>query len=117
MSPIADVLPLSPMQEGLLFHSLYADTTDPFYVLQMTVDIHGDLDEARLRGAVREVVRRHSALRTAIGFRDSGEPVQVVRHAVAPAWRSVDATGGPLPDVLDRSGGRAADPVRPGPPQ
>ncbi|GAA2266749.1 hypothetical protein GCM10010232_68900 [Streptomyces amakusaensis] len=91
-SPIEDVLPLSPLQEGLLFHSVYDETGIDVYTAQLLVDLTGPLDPGRLRRAAEALVRRHPTLRS--GFvRDTGSsPVQVVLREVTVPWRHTDLT-------------------------
>ncbi|MBH5386164.1 non-ribosomal peptide synthase/polyketide synthase [Bradyrhizobium diversitatis] len=81
---IEDVYPLSPMQQGMLFHSL-RDAGSGVYVNQVSVEIRG-LDPERLGRAWREVSARHQMLRTGFLWRElSGSPLQVVyRDAIAP---------------------------------
>ncbi|MEU6730259.1 amino acid adenylation domain-containing protein [Nonomuraea wenchangensis] len=50
------------------------------YAVATALDLRGDLDVSRLRGALRELVRRHESLRTVFQAPD-GEPVQVVLPA------------------------------------
>ncbi|MCV7209473.1 non-ribosomal peptide synthase/polyketide synthase [Mycolicibacterium canariasense] len=57
---VADVLPLSPLQAGIYFHSTYADT-DP-YVVQQIVSYEGPLDPNRLRQAADTLIARHPQL-------------------------------------------------------
>ncbi|MFF8959798.1 amino acid adenylation domain-containing protein [Streptomyces sp. NPDC014894] len=88
-SPIEDILPLTPLQEGLLFHSVYDETGVDVYVAQLLVDLTGPLDAGRLRRAAEALVRRHPTLRA--GFvRDAGSPVQVVLREVAVPWTHTD---------------------------
>ncbi|WP_156766269.1 condensation domain-containing protein, partial [Mycobacterium sp. E342] len=58
---IADILPLTPLQEGLLFHALQ-DRGDDLYVVQLEIALGGAIDQRRLREAVRTVVERHPNL-------------------------------------------------------
>ncbi|MBR0960067.1 amino acid adenylation domain-containing protein [Bradyrhizobium japonicum] len=83
-SRIEDVYPLSPMQQGMLFHSL-RDAGSGVYVNQVSVEIRG-LDPERLGRAWREVSARHQIMRTGFLWRElSGSPLQVVyRDAVVP---------------------------------
>jgi amino acid adenylation domain-containing protein/non-ribosomal peptide synthase protein (TIGR01720 family) len=89
---IEDVYPLSPMQEGLVFHSL-ADPRGTAYVNQLRLDIDG-LDPARFVAAWQAMLARHAMLRT--GFLHERAPaLQVVaRHAVLPVeqhdWQARD---------------------------
>ncbi|WP_315718978.1 MULTISPECIES: non-ribosomal peptide synthase/polyketide synthase [unclassified Bradyrhizobium] len=81
---VEDIYPLSPMQQGMLFHAL-RDAESQSYVSQIAVDISG-LDVERLRGAWQAVTARHAVLRTAFVWRElSGAPQQVVhRHVAVP---------------------------------
>ncbi|MGS0897539.1 amino acid adenylation domain-containing protein, partial [Burkholderia stagnalis] len=66
---IEDLYPLSPMQSGMLFHTLYAPTGSA-YLNQLRIDVDG-LDVARFRAAWEAVTTRHSILRT--GFVQQGD--------------------------------------------
>ncbi|WP_316156576.1 condensation domain-containing protein, partial [Bradyrhizobium sp.] len=81
---IEDFYPLSPMQQGMLFHSL-RDAGSGVYVNQISVEIRG-LSVERLRSAWQEVSARHPMLRTGFLWRElSGSPLQAVyRHTVVP---------------------------------
>ncbi|MEU0531858.1 alpha/beta fold hydrolase [Amycolatopsis tolypomycina] len=82
MARIVDVLPLTPLQEGLLFHARNPDRAPDAYLVQLTVRLDGPLDTDRLRAALACVLRRHPNLRSAFRFRKSGEPVALVPDAV-----------------------------------
>ncbi|MBB4685797.1 non-ribosomal peptide synthetase [Amycolatopsis jiangsuensis] len=85
---LEDILPLSPLQEGLLFHAeeaASAGDTDP-YTVHLAVDLAGEVDEHRLREAAVRLVARHTALRSCFRRRKNGEPVQLVVRAVEPEW-------------------------------
>ena len=57
---IADVLPLTPLQQGLLFHASTAQGgDDDVYALQLDFTVTGPLEPHRLRDAVHAVVNRH----------------------------------------------------------
>ncbi|MGW3465470.1 condensation domain-containing protein, partial [Streptomyces olivaceoviridis] len=82
---VADVYPLAPLQEGILFHHLLEEGRADVYI-QATVfafATRGFLDS--FSSALRSVVERHDILRTAVVWQDLPEPVQVVlRHAPIP---------------------------------
>jgi len=86
---IQDIYPLSPLQQGILFHDLYAPELQ-IYTLQMCCELRGDLDPGALRGAWEQLVERHTALRTAFVWERKGEPLQVVRRRVEVPWREED---------------------------
>ncbi|MFJ8330576.1 non-ribosomal peptide synthase/polyketide synthase [Streptomyces sp. NPDC094437] len=79
-----DVLPLSPLQEGLLFLALY-EPDDP-YVGQLVLEIDGGFDRARMKAAATALLHRHPTLRAAFRSRPAGAPVQVVPADVKVVW-------------------------------
>ncbi|GAA3353927.1 hypothetical protein GCM10017744_009450 [Streptomyces antimycoticus] len=89
-SGLQDILPLAPLQEGLLFHSVYDEAAPDVYVVQDTMDLEGDLDPEALRAACRTLLRRHANLRA--GFRYAGlrRPVQFIPHEVPLPWEELD---------------------------
>jgi amino acid adenylation domain-containing protein/non-ribosomal peptide synthase protein (TIGR01720 family) len=63
---IEDLYPLSPLQHGMLFHSLFerGERAHALYVSQLALDVQG-LDLLRFAEVWREAVARHEVLRTA----------------------------------------------------
>ncbi|MQA26813.1 MAG: amino acid adenylation domain-containing protein, partial [Micromonosporaceae bacterium] len=97
---LAEVWPLSPLQEGLLFHAGYDERARDVYVEQTFVDLEGPLDAAVLRAAWQAVVDRHASLRA--GFRQLAgldRPVQVIGDDVELPWREADLADHPDPDA------------------
>ena len=94
---VEDVYPLSPTQEGMLFHTLEAPGTG-LYVNQLSVRIDG-VDGDRLADAWRAMVARHPVLRTAFLWRAGMKrPLQAVLKAAHPDiiredWRDPLAAG------------------------
>src|SRR6185503_1923710 len=80
-SDIEDIYGLSPMQEGMLFHSLYSPESGA-YVIQMGVGIEGELDVGALERAWQGVVERHGVLRSRFEWEGLDEAVQVVEKGV-----------------------------------
>ncbi|HYH44471.1 MAG TPA: condensation domain-containing protein, partial [Thermoanaerobaculia bacterium] len=97
---IEDVYRLSPLQEGMLFESLYAPEADA-YVVQVSWTLGGDLDPAALRRAWEEIVRRHSVLRTSFHWEELERPHQVVHPEVELPWAEEDWRGVP-PEEQER---------------
>ncbi|MFC3453287.1 non-ribosomal peptide synthetase [Amycolatopsis speibonae] len=87
---LADIWPLSPLQEGMLFERAFdADGVD-VYQSQRILDLDGPLDARRLRAAWNQVLVRHASLRTGFHQLGSGETVQVVSDAAEIPWREAD---------------------------
>ncbi|WP_458788569.1 amino acid adenylation domain-containing protein [Pseudonocardia nantongensis] len=96
---IAEVWPLSPLQEGLYFHATLDGAEHDVYTVQETVELDHELDLDRFRPAVATMLERHPALRA--GFTDDGldEPVQFVAEHLAAAVELVEVAS---VDELDR---------------
>jgi len=75
---IEDVYPLTPLQQGLLFHILYAPTAG-LYFLQISCVLHHELNLPAFKSAWQQVIARHTALRTEFRWVDLAAPLQVVR--------------------------------------
>ncbi|WP_072731090.1 non-ribosomal peptide synthetase, partial [Paenibacillus sp. NAIST15-1] len=74
---IENVYALTPMQQGMLFHSRL-DPQAGAYVNQMLISLQGELDLIALERSWNRVIQRHAVLRTSVdsGWRD--QPLQVV---------------------------------------
>jgi amino acid adenylation domain-containing protein len=91
---VEDIYPLSPMQQGMLFHGL-EDAGSGLYVNQLSVEI-GGLDAAKLRSAWQSVSDRHAVLRTGMLWEGlPGAAQQVVHRRVAVPFVEEDWRGRP----------------------
>ncbi|MDX3078421.1 non-ribosomal peptide synthetase [Streptomyces sp. MI02-7b] len=90
---VADVLPMSPLQDGLLFHALYDQRDVDVYITQLSLHFEGRLDVTALRASAQGLLERHPSLRTAFVQLDSGQTVQVVAEQVELPWTEVDLGG------------------------
>ncbi|MQS06174.1 non-ribosomal peptide synthetase [Streptomyces alkaliphilus] len=122
---VADVLPATPLQLGLAFHTLARGDRDAdVYVVQAIATLSGELDADRLAEAARELLRRHPALRVHLAPVDGpggtgttngtgtgpGEGiVQVVPADVTLHWRRDDR----FPEAAREELERPFDPTRP----
>ena len=102
---VDELYPLAPMQQGMLFHSLY-EAGGSTYVNQLRLDIEG-LGVIRFVAAWQAALERHDVLRTGFVTRtmDHGEPLQwVAKEAVLPLeqhdWRQRDDLKGGLENAL-----------------
>ncbi|MDP1796431.1 MAG: amino acid adenylation domain-containing protein, partial [Planctomycetaceae bacterium] len=79
---IEDLYPLTPTQEGLMFHTLM-EPESGVYVLQQHGLLEGELDSSAMTLAWRQVMERHDLLRTSFETEGLERPLQVV-HPTAP---------------------------------
>jgi amino acid adenylation domain-containing protein/non-ribosomal peptide synthase protein (TIGR01720 family) len=83
------IYPLSPMQQGMLFHAVY-DPAAGLYFQQLVCQFTGALDVAIFQQAWQQVVQRHPILRTLFTWEKRPQPLQVVRKTVELAWQQQD---------------------------
>ncbi|MEU9166476.1 amino acid adenylation domain-containing protein [Streptomyces sp. NPDC048420] len=113
---LADVLPLTPLQEGLLFHAVYEHERDAadVYLVQLVFELEGPVDAGRLREAWQALLDRHPNLRAAFRRRKGGAPVQVVPHRATLPWTETDVdTEDAWSRLLDEDRDRGFDPATP----
>ncbi|MGC5563594.1 amino acid adenylation domain-containing protein [Streptomyces sp. FR-108] len=99
-SVVEDVLPLSPLQEGLLFHALFDREKHSPYLAQFAVDLEGPVNSELLKAAADTVIRRHATLRSGFRYRKTGEPIRVVRRDVPLDWREIEIGQEDAPDRI-----------------
>jgi amino acid adenylation domain-containing protein len=92
---IEDIYPLSPMQQGMLFDTVYLAGTG-IYVERNAIKLAGALDTAVFERAWAKIVARHPILRTLFLWENRDTPLQVVRKEAALTlqhldWRSLPA--------------------------
>src|SRR5262249_2151357 len=71
---IEDILPLSPLQEGLLFLARYECEEPDVYTVQLELSLDGPLDRDALEAAVQALVARHANLRAAFCHEQLSRP-------------------------------------------
>ncbi|WP_236789555.1 amino acid adenylation domain-containing protein [Amycolatopsis sp. GM8] len=87
---IEDILPLSPLQQGMLFHALFDRSADDVYTVQFVLGLEGEVDGKRLHEAARALLARHANLRAAFVYEDVDDPVQVILDEVELPWAEVE---------------------------
>ncbi len=74
---IEDLLPLTPTQEGMLFHALAAPASD-LYTEQMSCELLGELDSKVLLEAWGQIASRHPMLRALLLWQGLERPLVAV---------------------------------------
>ncbi|GAA1085240.1 amino acid adenylation domain-containing protein [Nocardiopsis metallicus] len=109
---IADVLPLSPLQEGLLFHHALSGGEGDVYGIQLRVELLGRVDPERLRLAAAALLGRHPNLRAGFLHEELDQPVQFVPADTDLDWTRTDlgtSTGPAHPGALRAAEERVAE--------
>ncbi|MBT8338333.1 MAG: amino acid adenylation domain-containing protein, partial [Gemmatimonadetes bacterium] len=92
MAGIVRAFPLTPLQEGMLYHGLRSPGSS-LYHGQLRADLEGPLDVEAFRAAWAGAIRRHEALRTFFAWERRERPLQVVRDEVELPLRVLDWRG------------------------
>ncbi|WP_051807052.1 non-ribosomal peptide synthetase [Streptomyces sp. NRRL F-2664] len=87
---LVDVWPTTALQSGLLFHSVFEDSSFDAYQVQYALHLAGEVDPARLRAAGQALLDRHAGLRTAFVHNAYGDLVQLVLAAATLPWQELD---------------------------
>ncbi|MGC4992763.1 amino acid adenylation domain-containing protein [Nocardia salmonicida] len=105
--PVADVLPLSPLQEGLLFHALRDGAAD-VYTMTARFSLDGVVDPERMGAAFASMLRRHPNLGAAFNYEQFDQPVQIVPRTPGVSWQVEDLRETPDPEARARLSVRRA---------
>ncbi len=89
---VEDALPLSPAQQGMLFHSLSEPETGVYLGLFSAL-LPADLDVDAFKASWRDAIARHQALRGLFVWAGVDEPLLVVRDEADPVWEELDWRG------------------------
>ncbi|MGA9771366.1 MAG: amino acid adenylation domain-containing protein [Blastocatellia bacterium] len=86
---VEDSYPLSPIQQGMVFHSIY-DRHSGVEIEQMIYTLHEDLNVPEFMLAWQRVIDRHPILRTSFRWEGLREPVQEVNQSASASWDEQD---------------------------
>ncbi|WP_455912771.1 amino acid adenylation domain-containing protein, partial [Pseudomonas putida] len=96
---IADIYPLSPMQQGMLFHTLYAPRGQA-YINQLRLDIEG-LDLLIFGRAWQAALDRHDILRSSFHWLGLDSAHQVIRRQVDVQLQVIEDVNADLDALAD----------------
>ena len=89
---VEDVYRLSPMQEGMLLHSISHPQSGVF-VQQICHELIGEVEISSLQDTWQDIMQMFDVLRTVFLWDGLDEPLQVVRQQVEQKWSGLDWTG------------------------
>src|SRR5262245_49518213 len=98
---IEDIYPLTPIQQGILFHCLEGADAGAYFV-QLAFTLQGSLQVDVFERAWQQVVDRHPILRTAFVWEKIEKPVQGVVQRVKLPIEKLDWRGLPQAEQADR---------------
>ncbi|MEW2067535.1 amino acid adenylation domain-containing protein [Streptomyces sp. NPDC007346] len=87
---LRDVLPLTPLQEGLYFHSVFDDDATGSYVEQQLLTLEGEVDADRLAAAATRLLILHPNLAARFTALADGRVVSVVESGVRAPFTTLD---------------------------
>ena len=85
MKNIEDLYELSPMQQGMLFHTLYSPESEVYFE-QLVCTLAGKLNISLFQQAWQKIVARHSVLRSSFYWSEIEKPLQMVSKQVELPW-------------------------------
>ncbi|MFN7555831.1 non-ribosomal peptide synthetase [Microcystis sp.] len=89
MNNIEDIYSLSPMQQGMLFHTLYSPESEVYFE-QLVCTLKGQLNLSFFQEAWQEIVAKHPVLRTSFHWEEIEKPLQMVSQKVELPWMVYD---------------------------
>ncbi|WP_409238953.1 amino acid adenylation domain-containing protein [Streptomyces sp. PA5.6] len=90
---LRDVLPLTPLQEGLYFHSVFDDDSAGAYVEQQLLTLEGEVDADRLAAAATRLLTLYPNLAARFTALADGRVVSVLESGVQAPFTTVDRPG------------------------
>jgi amino acid adenylation domain-containing protein/non-ribosomal peptide synthase protein (TIGR01720 family) len=93
---VEEIYALTPLQEGMLFHSEFGEKSDAYFT-QFAGDLIGAVDAACLRDSWQHVIDRHDVLRSSLHWQGLDHAVQIVHKDVRftlteDNWSHISAT-------------------------
>ncbi|MFC8145981.1 amino acid adenylation domain-containing protein [Streptomyces paradoxus] len=90
---LRDVLPLTPLQEGLYFHSVFDDDSAGAYVEQQLLTLDGEVDADRLAAAATRLLTLFPNLAARFTALADGRVVSVLENGAEAPFTTLDRPG------------------------
>ncbi|WP_411147653.1 amino acid adenylation domain-containing protein [Streptomyces sp. A30] len=90
---LRDILPLTPLQEGLYFHSVFDDDSAGAYVEQQLLTLDGEVDAGRLAAAATRLLTLYPNLAARFVALADGRVVSVLESGVQAPFTTLDRPG------------------------
>ncbi|EFL13775.1 non-ribosomal peptide synthetase, partial [Streptomyces sp. C] len=96
---LRDVLPLTPLQEGLYFHSVFDDDSPGSYVEQQLLTLEGDVDAGRLAAAATRLLALFPNLAARFTGLADGRVVSVLESGADAPFTTLDRPGATTEEI------------------
>ncbi|MDT8913082.1 non-ribosomal peptide synthetase [Amycolatopsis sp. PS_44_ISF1] len=90
---LRDILPLTPLQGGLYFHSIFDEDSAHSYVEQQLLTLEGEVDAERLATAATRLLELYPNLAARFVSLADGRVVSVLESGRAPVFTTLDRPG------------------------
>jgi len=91
---LEDIFPLSPLQEGMLYHALI-DQHSGEYVTQLQWTLKAPLNSKLFKQSWEMLASRYAIFRTTFAWDDMAIPIQIVSKHASLQWEEADLTSAP----------------------
>lgn len=98
---VEDIVGLSSMQEGILFHYLSNDETE-LYFSQLSLNITGAIDREHFENAWNFVIENNEMLRTVFRWENIKKPAQIILKSQPFCFREYDLTHIPIKEQSEK---------------
>ncbi|MGB3544142.1 MAG: condensation domain-containing protein, partial [Rubrivirga sp.] len=89
---LEDICPLTPMQQGMLFHALLTPDSAA-YCTQVSYRLSGVVDGERVEAGLQELFNRYAVLRSLFVYADTDQPLRLVLSERTVDFAQVDLRG------------------------
>ncbi|MET9659682.1 amino acid adenylation domain-containing protein, partial [Streptomyces sp. NPDC006510] len=100
---LRDILPLTPLQEGLYFHSVFDDEATGSYVEQQLLTLDGDVDADRLAAAATRLLTLHPNLAARFTALADGRVVSVLESGTEAPFTTLDLPAATDDEIRDHA--------------
>ncbi|WP_329377933.1 non-ribosomal peptide synthetase [Streptomyces sp. NBC_01716] len=100
---LRDILPLTPLQEGLYFHSVFDDDSTGSYVEQQLLTLDGEVDADRLAAAATRLLTLYPNLAARFTALADGRVVSVLDSGVEAPFTTLERPGITEDEIRDHA--------------
>ncbi|WP_406143266.1 amino acid adenylation domain-containing protein [Streptomyces sp. NBC_01012] len=100
---LRDILPLTPLQEGLYFHSVFDEDSAGSYVEQQLLTLEGEVDAGRLAAAATRLLTLYPNLAARFVALADGRVVSVLESGVEAPFITLDRPGITEAEIRDHA--------------